>query len=120
VRSKQFKRKASLKKTFQKNGCNTREMQYALQPMKKHRTPETNLTDMATVMNIDMISGKTRCWPSISRMPVKKSNNMLQLVKDNLGYNVLGIYHILCENGTVYVGQTQHTMTARCKEYNTT
>jgi hypothetical protein len=40
---------------------------------------------------------------------------MLRSVKDKFGYNVLGIYCIPCECGKVYVIQTGHTITARCK-----
>jgi hypothetical protein len=42
---------------------------------------------------------------------------MLRSVKNNLGCNVPGISHILCECGKVHVGQTGHTITARCKEH---
>jgi hypothetical protein len=78
-------------------------------------------SDMAIIPHVQMVSGK------ISRLQAKyniktiyqlanKSNNMLRSAKDKLGCNVPGIYHIPRE-GKVYVGQTGHTITARCKEH---
>jgi hypothetical protein len=49
--------------------------------------------------------------------PVKKTNNTLRLVNDNLGQHMLNIHHTPCECGKVNVSQTGHTITARCKEY---
>jgi hypothetical protein len=42
------------------------------------------------------------------------------LAKDNLGRNVWGIYHIPCECGKVYEGQTGHTIKSDAKHMNAT
>jgi hypothetical protein len=82
-------------------------------------TPESKPTSMATIPYMRIISGKisrllAKYNIKMIRWPVKKSNRS---AKDNLGCNVPGVYHILCECGKVYVGQTGHTITARYKEH---
>jgi len=42
---------------------------------------------------------------------------MLRTVKDDLGLKEPGAYHIPCECGKVYVGQTRRSIEARCKEH---
>jgi hypothetical protein len=114
-----------LRNTFLKNSYSRTEIRCTLHPKekKKSMTPKQKPTGMAIIPYMQMVSGKisrllAKYNINIIHQLVKKTNNMLKPVKDNLGWNVSGIYHILCECGKVYVGQTGHTITARCKEHD--
>jgi hypothetical protein len=50
-------------------------------------------------------------------VPKKKNRQLLRTVKDNLGLKIPGVYHIPCECGKVYIGQTGRSIEARCKEH---
>jgi hypothetical protein len=50
-------------------------------------------------------------------VPKKKNRQLLRTAKDDLGLKIPGVYHIPCECGKVYIGQTGRSIEARCKEH---
>jgi hypothetical protein len=50
-------------------------------------------------------------------VPKKKNRQLLRTAKDDLGLKIPAVYHILCECGKVYIGQTGRSREARCKEH---
>jgi hypothetical protein len=47
----------------------------------------------------------------------RKNRQLLRIVKDVLGLQILGVYRIPCECGKIYIGQTGRSIEARFKEY---
>jgi hypothetical protein len=50
-------------------------------------------------------------------VPKKKNRQLVRTTKDNLGLKILGVYHIPCECGKVYISQTGRSIEATCKEH---
>jgi hypothetical protein len=49
--------------------------------------------------------------------PKKKNRQLLRTAEDDLGLKIPGVYRIPCECGKVYIGQTDRSIEARCKEH---
>jgi hypothetical protein len=77
---------------------------------------------MARIPHIRNISGKIATLLAKHNIKmihqlVKKSNDLLQLAKDNLGCDVPGTYCFPCECGKVCGGKTGCNITTRCKQH---
>lgn len=101
------------------------EIQHALYQKRTHKTPKSKPTSTAIIQYMPTVSGRFSRFLAKYNIrtihwPVKKNSKLLRLAKDDLGYNVPGIYHIPCECNKVYIGQTGRMVTASCKEHDCT
>ncbi|XP_046400913.1 uncharacterized protein LOC124167151 [Ischnura elegans] len=115
-----------LKTTFKRNGYSDRDFRLALGRTIRPRKPtdEDNEKPLgrACIPYVSTISGKIgrillRHNLQVIHRPPKKIRDGLVRVKDDLGLRVPGVYHIPCECGLAYVGETSRTVEARIKEH---
>ncbi|XP_046388240.1 uncharacterized protein LOC124157496 [Ischnura elegans] len=115
-----------LRTTFRSNGFTEGDIKMALKGSLKKKgeaeKPKVKPTARACLPYVSTISNKIarilrRHNVETIHKPPGKLKALLGTTKDKLGLKTSGVYHIPCDCGQVYIGETEHTIEKQLKEH---